>query len=124
VKLTDGGSGLGSLTSAAPHTLRGVSSTSTIRDLAYLDAGFVSSADATYTGCVALAAQDYNATSGGREGVRVSSDGTQALVGFYGGTPVSRQAAIPDTSGAALSALEAEVNKVKQLIRNLNLMAP
>lgn len=43
---------------------------------------------------------------------------------FYGGTPIVREPANADTTGATLANLEIEVNQLKQLLRNYNLMAP
>lgn len=70
------------------HVLRGVSSTSAKRDVGYVDAGFISSTDASYTGFVRLCAQDFNATAGGREGVRVASNGTLPVVTITGATSI------------------------------------
>lgn len=75
---------------------RRLSSTSTDRSVAYVDAGFTVSTDASYRGYVRLSAQDFNATAGGREGVRVGTNGTAAMLGFYGATPVVK-AATPTT---------------------------
>jgi hypothetical protein len=44
-------------------------------------------------------------------------------VGFWGATPVAQPAAIADTTGADVTALEAEVNKLKALLRQVGLMA-
>lgn len=66
--------------------MQGLSSTSTARDVGYVDAGFISSTDASYTGFVRLCAQDFNATTGGREGVRVASTGTLPVVTITGTT--------------------------------------
>lgn len=82
---------------------------------------WVDSTHATRKGRVSLLAADFSGTD--REGVRVESDGTQAMLSFFAGTAVAKQAAIPDTSGATLAALELEVNKLKQLLRNFNLMS-
>lgn len=46
-----------------------------------------------------------------------------ATAGFYGKTPVTQPAANPDTSGATLADLEAEVNQLKALLRSVGLMA-
>jgi hypothetical protein len=67
--------------------LRGVSSTGTARDLGYVDAGFAVATDASFTGYIDVDANDF---AGRRKGLRVASDGTQALVGAFGATPVAR----------------------------------
>lgn len=90
----------GAASQTAPlHALRGVSSTLANRDIGYLDAGFSSSTDASYKGYIRLCAQDFNAVSGGREGVRVGSSGTAAELGFYGATPVIQPTAGGVTTG-------------------------
>jgi hypothetical protein len=76
--------------------LTGVSSTSTDREVGYVDGGFTVSTDASYRGFVRLCAQDFNAPAGGREGLRVGTSGTAATLGFYGVTPVVK-AATPTT---------------------------
>jgi hypothetical protein len=70
--------------------LQGISSTGTARDLGYVDGGFVASTDASYTGYLDLDANDW---AGRRKGFRVASDGTRALLGFFGATPVAKAAA-------------------------------
>lgn len=45
-------------------------------------------------------------------------------VGMYGGTATGRGAANPNTSGATLASLEAEVNEIKQFLRDTNQNAP
>jgi hypothetical protein len=70
--------------------LMGFSSTGTPRDLGYVDGGFVVATDASYAGYVDLDAVDF---VGRRKGLRVASDGTKALVGFFGATPVAKAAA-------------------------------
>ncbi len=55
-------------------------------------------------------------------GGAIDHNGT--TLGFYGTPPVTQPAANPDTSGAALAALETEVNQLKALLRSVGLMAP
>jgi hypothetical protein len=55
-------------------------------------------------------------------GVKIGTGTTQKL-GFYNATPVVQPSANADTSGATLGDLETEVNQIKQLLRNLGLMA-
>jgi hypothetical protein len=47
-----------------------------------------------------------------------------AKLGFYATTPVVQPVANADTSGATLGQLETEVNELKQILRDLGLMAP
>ncbi len=44
-------------------------------------------------------------------------------IGFFGKTPSAQPVANPDTSGATLPNVEIEVNQVKQLLRDLGLLA-
>lgn len=95
----------GAASQAAPLVpLRGVSSTGSVRDLGYLDAGFVVATDATRTGYIELSAADFTGTN--RKGLRVASDGTQALVGFFGATAVPRPAT-PTTLADVIAGLRA-----------------
>jgi hypothetical protein len=55
-------------------------------------------------------------------GVKIGTGTTQKL-GFYNATPIVQPSANADTSGATLGDLETEVNQIKQLLRNLGLMA-
>jgi hypothetical protein len=81
-------------TTGVSYAPQGLSSTSTERDLAYLNTGFTVSTDASYVGFGQLAAQDWNATSGGVECFRYTTDGSaHAKIGFYGATPVVKAAA-------------------------------
>ena len=60
----------------------------------------------------------FGTVTGGKVG-----QGATEKVGFWGKTPVVRPSAIPDTASATLVALEAEVNKLKALLRTVGLMA-
>jgi hypothetical protein len=83
-----------------------ISSTSAARDVAYIDVGFSTSTDASRKGFVRLCAQDAVATSGGREGIRIDTDGAQALVGLFGATPVAKPTVTGSRGGnAALASL-------------------
>jgi hypothetical protein len=62
-----------------------------------------------------LAAADSTVTR--REGLRIESDGTQPLVGFYGVPAVARAA----TPGTAAGTDAAVINAVITLLRNLGL---
>lgn len=86
--------------SAVLQSLQGISSTSTARDIGYLDAGFSTSTDASYKGFLRGMAQDFNfgTNATGREGWRVGTNGTAALLGFYGVTPVVQQSGDVATS--------------------------
>lgn len=55
-------------------------------------------------------------------GNKIGSASTEKLA-FWGATPIVQPAANADTSGATLTQLETEVNKLKQLLRNVGLMA-
>lgn len=52
-----------------------------------------------------------------------NSSGTQIQIGFFQKAPAPQPVAIPDTSGATLAQLEAEVNKLKAASRALGLIA-
>jgi hypothetical protein len=45
-------------------------------------------------------------------------------IGFFGATPAPQRPANANTSGATLAAIEAEVNELKQLLRDYGLLAP
>ncbi|RZK40942.1 MAG: hypothetical protein EOO90_13320 [Pedobacter sp.] len=49
---------------------------------------------------------------------------TTGKIGFFGVTPISKYTAIPNTTGASLTDLELEVNKLKALLRSYGLMVP
>lgn len=93
--------------------LRQPSSTSVNRNTGVVDGVFTDSTDATRKGKITLKASDWTGTD--REGVAVESDGTQALVGFYGVTPVVR-AASPGTASGTDAAV---INAIVTLLRNL-----
>jgi hypothetical protein len=87
-----------SLCGAASQTgklleLHGISSTSTERRLGVLDAAFVVSTDASYTGRVTISATDFAAT---REGIRLDANGSAAALGFFGAAAVTK----PTITGA------------------------
>jgi hypothetical protein len=56
-------------------------------------------------------------------GSKIGTASTQKL-GFFGASPVVQPAALADTSGATLAALETEVNSLKALLRSLGFLAP
>ncbi len=65
------------------------------------------------------------------DGVRIatgSGSGTKfpfissQKLGFWGATPTTRPADIPNTTGATLEQLETELNAVKTMLRNIGLM--
>lgn len=61
-------------------------------------------------------------------GIRYNTDGiiivdASEKLGFFGTTPVAQPSANADTSGATLGQLETEVNELKQLLRDVGLMA-
>lgn len=45
-------------------------------------------------------------------------------IGIFGATPITKPAANPDTSGATIAQLEAEVNELKATLRSLGLLTP
>ena len=65
---------------------------------------FVNSTEATYTGRIDAAATDWTGTA--RIGFSVSTDGTQPLISFYGGTPAAKPTITGSRGGnAALASL-------------------
>lgn len=84
-------------------TWRGKSSTQE-RDQGRVTSAFGASTDASRTGRVSLLACDFTGTD--REGIRVESDGTQALVGFYGHAAVAK-APTPTTLADVIALLQA-----------------
>ena len=129
VRVTNGGylgSGNGSLivgsssTARSPLTLVGIvsqaqplvklqqqSSTPTARNAGYLDAVLATATDASWKGRIFASAGDFSSSHlAQREGWRVESDGTQALLGFYGATAVAKQVVTGSkATGAALISL-------------------
>ncbi len=93
------------------HTFHGLSSTSTDRVVGKLACGFSTGTDASRTGYLALSATDYG---GDREGLRVDSNGSAALLGFYGVTPIARAVL---ATGAGHT-----VDDVIQALQNLGLV--
>jgi hypothetical protein len=84
--------------------LQQYSSTATVRDCAVVDATWATSTDASRKGRLQLLAADSTGTN--REGVRVESDGTQPLLGFYGHAAVAK-AATPTTLADVIALLQA-----------------
>lgn len=84
--------------------LWGNSSTSTSRPQATIDSAWATSTDATRKGRLVLKAEDFTGTS--REGMRIESDGTQALVGFFGVTGATQQTGGSATAGSSYTASE------------------
>lgn len=93
------------------ESFHGLSSTGTDRVVGKVSWGFSLSTDASRTGYVALSATDYN---GDREGVRVDSNGSAALLGFYGVAPIARAVL---ATGAGHT-----VDDVIQALQNLGLV--
>jgi hypothetical protein len=114
----------GSIAQSGPLIeIRQRSSTFTARNAGYIDAALPTSTDTSWLGRVTIAAGDYTSLHAGRrEGLRVESDGMQALLGFYGGTAVARGAAVGDADGT-LADLTAKFNTILARIRALNLIA-
>jgi hypothetical protein len=109
---------------AAGHAFepRSPSSNNTRRRTSGVLQGLAVSDDSIFKGFYEVYVCDYTGVD--RPVFRAESDGAQSLLAWFGGTPVGRQAALPDTAGATLAALETEVNRLKALIRAYNLMAP
>ena len=77
-----------------------ISSTLTARNCGYVDATFNNSTDASWTGNLFLYAGDYNsANAAKRLGLQVQSNGSVALVGLFGATPVVQPATTGTTTG-------------------------
>jgi len=76
--------------------LQNLSSTATARNCGVIDATFNTSTDASWTGNLLLYAGDYTSSNAGqRLGIQVQSNGSVALIGHYGATPVIQ----PQTTG-------------------------
>lgn len=93
-----------SQSAAAPHIqLELWTSTSARQKAGDVRADWADSNDATRKGRIVLDAADY---AGTREGVRVEADGTQARVGFFGGSAATKPTITGSRGGnAALAAL-------------------
>jgi hypothetical protein len=75
--------------SATLAQLRQLSSTATKRPCGLIDATFNVSTDAVWTGTLSLYAGDYTSSNAGKRlGVQIQSNGSAALVGLFGATPV------------------------------------
>lgn len=84
--------------------LQQLSSTEEIRNAATIDGVWSEPTDAIRTGQLNLYASDYSGTD--RLGWSIGSDGTQALIGAYGTSPVARQTVTGSKdSNAALASL-------------------
>lgn len=97
------------------------SSTLVVRKAASIEADWVSPTDANRKGRLAFKAAD--STGSDREGLRVESDGTQALISFFGGTAAPRAAAIVDADGT-IGDLTAKFNALLARLRAYTLLAP
>jgi hypothetical protein len=98
-------------------TLGSESSTTNGRDRAKIQSAWADSADATRKGRLLLLACDASGTD--REGVRVDSDGTQALISFFGGPAAARPVLSYSRSGAGETAAAAAL---RQALAALNLV--
>ncbi len=98
-----------SLTGAASQTapllpLQQLSSTAAARNCGIVDATFNNSTDASWTSNLLLYAGDYTSSNAGKRlGVQVQSNGSAALVGLFGATPVIQ----PATTGTGASGFTA-----------------
>jgi hypothetical protein len=100
---------LGAFGQTAPLVLlRGLSSTATPRDLAYIDAGYSRADDATYLGYLSLRVQDSGNNTGahpnGWEGLRVESTGTGALVTLPGSVAIGTSSGLAKLTSGVVSA--------------------
>lgn len=86
--------------------LRGISSTSTVRDLGYLDAGFTTATDASRKGYLSLSSTGYGGTY---EGFRTTNDGSVAVNTLTGDTTVAGALAATTLAGggSGITALNA-----------------
>ncbi len=81
--------GVSTLATSPFISLQRASSTSSMRSCGVIDVTFNNSTDATWTGNLLLYAGDYTSSnSGKRLGVQIQSNGSAALVGLFGATPV------------------------------------
>jgi len=87
------------------------SSTTAAQVAAYIDWSWIVATHASRTARLALSAYDYN---GAREGVRIDSDGSAPLLGFYGHAATAQQVL---TTGAGAS-----VDDVITALQNLGLV--
>ena len=72
-------------TGGSTLNLAGNSSTTTSRFCGIISSSFNTSTDASWSGNLSLYAGDHTSSNAGKQlGVQIQSDGTQALVGFYG----------------------------------------
>ena len=98
-----------SITGVASQTapllpLQQLSSTSTARNCGIVDATFNNNTDSSWTGNLLLYAGDYTSSNAGKRlGVQVQSNGSAALVGLFGATPVIQ----PATTGTGTSGFTA-----------------
>lgn len=82
---------------------------------------YLALAGGTLTGTVTLS-NGVNIVCGTGTGTQIGTGATQKI-GLYGATPIARQAAIPDTASGVVATVETEVNKVKQALRNIGMIA-
>jgi hypothetical protein len=83
-------------------TLEVPSNAAVPRKAGYVDAALATATDASWLGRLVGYAGDYTASNAGRrEGWRVESDGTQALLGFFGGAAVVRPTVTGSRGGGA-----------------------
>ena len=84
--------------------LQQLSSTATARNCGIVDATFNTSTDSSWTGNLLLYAGDYTSSNAGKRlGVQIQSNGSAALVGLFGATPVIQ----PATTGTGASGFTA-----------------
>lgn len=64
----------------------------------------------------------YDVQLGTEKGTRIGTTPTQKI-GFYGKTPIEQQSTLFNTSGYTLQQLEYEVNAIKNVLRNIGIIA-
>ena len=74
---------------AQNYYFQAASSTSTTRNCGYIIPTFNVNTDASWTGILSLYAGDYTSTNAGKRlGIQIESNGSAALIGLFGATPV------------------------------------
>ncbi|NUI82594.1 hypothetical protein, partial [Staphylococcus borealis] len=64
----------------------------------------------------------YNIQLGNNTGTKIGTSPNQKI-GFYGKTPIEQQKTLSNTSGYTLQQLEYEVNAIKNVLRNIGIIA-
>lgn len=112
-----GGTGLG--TGGFTLSPRGISSTTTGRNLGNIAFTWATATDASRMGRVAIFASDASGTD--REGIRIESSGSAPLVGFYGATAVAQATSTAGLTAAGTYGANEQtiLNDILTILRNL-----